>query len=158
KVRVHKEAANNRTPVEAQPPAPLLERRAWVLWRYERRNGRLTKVPYRPDGEKASVSDPTTWADWDSVCEAYKSGDFDGIGFVLGDGLCGIDVDWKNLDTADVPPEARAILERFKSYAEWSPSGKGFHVLLFGKLPEAVGKIKNLENGMEIGVYDGSRG
>ncbi|MER3407663.1 MAG: hypothetical protein C4292_02430, partial [Nitrososphaera sp.] len=113
--QIHKAAINDRTPVEAQPPAPLLERRAWVLWRYEVRNGGPTKVPYRPNGKSASVSDPTTWVDWQTACEAFGTGRFDGIGFVLGDGLCGIDVDWKGWEGDGIPPVAQAVLNRFTS-------------------------------------------
>ena len=67
----------------------------------------------------------------------------DGVGFVLGDGFAGIDLD--HCVTVDVRPDgskkvvvadwALAILDRFpETYAEMSPSRTGFKIFLKGKL------------------------
>jgi hypothetical protein len=33
----------------------------WVAWRNELRSGKMTKVPYAPNGKKAKADDPATW-------------------------------------------------------------------------------------------------
>src|SRR3712207_8847873 len=39
--------------------------RQWVCWRFEERDGKLTKIPYPPHtGARASSTDPKTWADY----------------------------------------------------------------------------------------------
>ena len=54
------------TPVFDAIPEALRERRQWVLWRLEQKPGakKPTKVPYRPDGQHASSTDPATWTGW----------------------------------------------------------------------------------------------
>ena len=42
-------------------PKELIDQRNWVLWRWERRNGKLTKPPYQASGKLASSSDQSTW-------------------------------------------------------------------------------------------------
>src|SRR5256885_1529510 len=69
-------------------PLKLTTLRQWVCWVYLFIAGRWTKVPYQPDGTKASVTTPNTWASFEHVQCAYFSvqeGDvpFDGIGFVV---------------------------------------------------------------------------
>ena len=53
---------------------------------------------------------------------AKESGGFDGIGFVLGQGIFGIDFDHA---TDDMVTEALSL----GTYTEWSPSGHGMHVI-----------------------------
>ncbi len=36
-------------------PAELILRKQWVVWRWEKRNGKLTKPPYQPNGSRAKV-------------------------------------------------------------------------------------------------------
>ena len=138
-------------------PAALIERRAWVLWKYEHRNGKATKVPYQPDGRPARVNDSTTWTDYESAREALERGKFDGLGIVLGDGLAGLDLDWKNHDGDGTPVEAETVLGRFASYAELSPSGRGCHILLLGRLPAGARNRARLAEGVELEVYDSGR-
>ena len=55
-------------------PDELKLRDQWVAWRYEQRNGRPTKVPYRVDTlTSASTSDSTTWGTYDAALEAFDS-------------------------------------------------------------------------------------
>jgi primase-polymerase (primpol)-like protein len=47
--------------------------RQWLCWRIEGRDGKPTKVPYSPlTGEKASTTDPETWASYSEAVEAYR--------------------------------------------------------------------------------------
>ncbi|HEX3002234.1 MAG TPA: hypothetical protein VHN82_07705 [Methanoregula sp.] len=106
-------------------PEELIALDRWVVWRYEERNGKRTKPPYRPlpgKNRHALVNIPSTWGSFSFAKEAFLDGGFDGIGFVLGDGIFGIDFDHAS---PEMIQEALAL----GSYTEWSPSGKGVHVI-----------------------------
>jgi len=109
--------------------------RRWILWRLEKVNGKETKVPYQPNGYKASDTNPAHWrtfAELEPV--AHK---FSGIGLVLGtvDGVTvwGIDLD-KCCDraTGKFSAESRELVIGLDSYTEYSPSGTGVHVWVIG--------------------------
>jgi predicted P-loop ATPase len=108
----------------------------WVIWRNEPRKEdptKLTKVPYRLDGRKASSIEPETWVTRDKAAAGVASivnGYGGGIGIVLGEvdddiTLTGIDLDTCRAEDGTFEPWAREILERFPTYTEISPSGKG---------------------------------
>ena len=120
-------------------PAELRALSRWVLWKFEIVDGRKTKVPYSPTGRMASVTDPTTWVDFNIAVQAAKS--FDGIGFVLNDdGYTIIDLD--NKPEKPCTPEQlerhTKIYESFNSYTERSVSGTGVHIIVKGRLPSGV--------------------
>ncbi len=52
---------------------------AWVLWRYEIRGGKATKVPYNAlTGGKAMPNNPTTWTTFQGVSKLADK--YSGIG------------------------------------------------------------------------------
>ena len=111
----------------------------WVCWRLEERYSEPTKVPYSPlTGEKASSTDPETWASYREAISACEEHGYHGIGFVFTaeDALCGVDLD-KCLapESGEIERWAQEIIDELDSYAEISPSGKGVHVLVRGTLP-----------------------
>lgn len=55
----------------------------WVLAKAITRDGKVTKPPYQPNHQPASVSDPSTWSTFEAVRTAYEIGGFIGVGFVL---------------------------------------------------------------------------
>ena len=114
--------------------------RQWLCWRIEERDGKPTKVPYSPlTGEKASTTDPQTWASYPEAVEAYREHGYGGIGFAFGedDPFCGVDLDGcLNPEAGEIEGWAQEIMEELDSYTEISPSGKGVHVLLRATLPE----------------------
>jgi hypothetical protein len=60
----------------------------WVLWRYETRETKSTKVPYAAPGRKAAVDNPQSWLPYDRAVAAAAG--FDGLGFVFtGTVYCG---------------------------------------------------------------------
>jgi primase-polymerase (primpol)-like protein len=65
----------------------------WVLWKYENVNGRITKIPYQPNGKKATFTRKETWSSIEDVCEVADK--FDGIGFVFTEdsGIARLDLD-----------------------------------------------------------------
>jgi putative DNA primase/helicase len=129
-----------RTEVIAENiPKAFTRRPQWVNWRYEERDGTLTKVPYSPrTGRRASSTDLMTWASFEEVVEALEGGRYDGIGFVFcsGDPFVGIDLDkCRNAETGDVEEWAQQIIDSITDkYVEISPSGKGVHIITCGRL------------------------
>jgi putative DNA primase/helicase len=127
-------------------PELLKKKKAWVNWRADEREGRLTKVPYTPTGGRASTTNPATWSSFDAVMSANS---YSGIGIVLIDDLVGIDLD-KCLDEQGVlEPWAQQVVAKFPgSYIERSPSGRGLHILCLGA-PKNNGK-GGPENRLEL--------
>lgn len=121
----------------------------WVVWRYEDKNSpKPTKVPYSPHtGQHASVTNPQTWATFETVVQALKSGFWDGAGFVFTehDPFTGIDLDdpyetypdgtYVRKDPQRIAEVQRRIFDKFGTYAEFSPSGRGLHLICRGKAP-----------------------
>lgn len=109
-------------------PYELQTYNQWVMWKFVTLdNGKITKVPFQPNGVHANVMDSSTWTDFNT---AINTKGFDGIGFVLthNDPFCFIDLD----DTTDekVLEQQRSIFQNFAdTYAELSPSGKGLHII-----------------------------
>jgi len=123
-------------------PAELQALDRWVCWQRESRDGKGTKVPYRAarPHERASSTDPSTWGPFDMAVAVAETGKAAGLGFVLGDGLVGIDLDnvldEQNELRKDFPVEGiGAWLVALGSYVEISPSGRGLHVIGLGELP-----------------------
>jgi len=155
---------------DPQFPAELIQRNQWCLWKIEPyKNGRPTKVPYRPDGRKAASNDPRTWSAFSAVCDALvrQDGSFGGVGYFFApdDPVCGVDLD-VSLDLDGNPqPWAAEIITRFHdTYRARSVSGSGLHVLCHAKLK---GKGRNFyvpggptdETGKraQIGLFDRAR-
>src|ERR1041384_959484 len=67
-------------------PARFKARKQWALKR--------GKVPYRPNGKKASSTDESTWSTYEAVWAAYVTGKWDGLYYAMtpADGV-GIDED-----------------------------------------------------------------
>jgi len=53
-------------------PDDLAERDQWVLWRYESRYGRPTKVPYQASGKPADSTNPGTWTMFEDALGAWS--------------------------------------------------------------------------------------
>lgn len=119
--------------VQANFPAELTALPQWVVWRYIPRPNKPKpeKKPYRPSGYPASVNDPATWGPFEEACEALLNSNYDGIGFVFTEetGVTGIDLD--HAVTDGLPEDwAYDTLKDFPdTYAEYSVSGTGVHIL-----------------------------
>lgn len=134
-------------------PDELKQRIQWCTWRYEIAEGdtKPTKVPYNPKtGAKMSSTDPATWVSYhEAVSAAQHYEKWPGIGFVFSryDPYCGVDLDdpyaVKEDGTPKFPPEKAAeiaarhmlILNELSGYAEWSPSGRGIHIITKANVP-----------------------
>lgn len=118
----------NNSNLWANIPEELKKRAQWVT-------ADKNKTPYQCNGRKASPTDPATWTDFHTACTYAKQHDFN-IGYVLSahDPFTCIDLDIK----ADTPQEqldrASRIIKTFNSYTEYSQSGKGFHIWVYGNI------------------------
>lgn len=144
---------------EAYIPADMKLLPCWILWRLEPRQGRPTKVPYRPDGSgrKASATDASTWGSFDAASARWEAETdrYNGIGFVVqeGSGLVFIDLDHCVDERGALSDFAARILEWFPdTYAELSQSGEGLHIFCRGSVPHS---FRDSKLGLE--VYTGKR-
>lgn len=107
----------------------------WVLWRFEERDEKLTKVPHTPQNRKADSTDPHTWSAFETAKRAYDKGGFDGIGFVLTPPYVGTDCDKCLDEDGSITDEAKDVIDQLSTYSEISPSGKGIKAICKGRIP-----------------------
>lgn len=132
-------------------PQELKTRPRWVCCTAD-------KLPIDPKTGKAAAStDPMTWADYATAAAAAAPLGCRGIGFVLGDGIAGIDID-HCIDPATGAVDARAldIVAAMQSYTEISPSGTGLHILFCGRKPGPACR-RALGGGLGLEMYDSGR-
>lgn len=117
-------------------PQELKEVAQWVCWVGE------NKIPKNPNtGKNAQSNNPSTWSDFDTAVAACGKYHFDGIGFMFANGYFGVDLD-HCMDDLDFVDE---FVETLQSYAEYSKSGDGIHILCKGELPEGGNRHGNVE-------------
>jgi hypothetical protein len=115
--------------------AELAGRPIWVAWKHETRDGRVIKVPYDPvSGRRATSDDAATWATYDEAQDWAATNGAAGVGLVLSQIddvlVCGADLDsCRNPDTEEIAASAQAVIDRFDTYAETSPSGTDVRLL-----------------------------
>lgn len=117
----------------ASVPAELRAMPRWVVWKMVDREDskRPTKVPFlaKPPYRKVDITASSSWTTFDSAILTYWNvEEFDGIGFALGNGIVGIDLD-DCITGGELSYEARAIVRRCKTYTEISPSGRGIKLV-----------------------------
>lgn len=123
-------------------PQELKEMNRWVLYRlfWEEDRGKYTKKPYNArTGGFAQSNNPSTWCDYETAISVVAH--YDGLGFMLGDGIFGVDID--GVDLHD--PIVHEVITTLNSYAEVSPSGKGIHVICKGQKPQGACRKGNFE-------------
>ncbi len=140
-------------------PAALKSARQWLIWRLEHKPGakKPAKMPYyasgkRRTGQQGSDADRAALVAFDEAIAAMVAKKADGIGFAFlpGDGFIGIDLDNAvDLDTGEISQRAQRIIAACDSYAEWSPSGKGFHIYVLGETETAK------DNGIGVEMFCG---
>lgn len=134
-------------------PEELKRLHRWVCWRLAERGGKPTKIPINPStGGQAMSNNPQTWGIYDNAIESCENYSCNGIGYVFtGDGIVGIDID-NCVNNAIISEEARDIINITNSYTEFSQSGKGIHIICYGKLPPGKRRQGNVEM-YETGRY-----
>ena len=135
-------------------PRELTERRQWICWRLERKQGadKPAKIPYDPHGSRrASSTDPATWGTLEEAQACCEKFGYTGLGFVFAkeDDIVGVDIDHcRDAETGALTATAQAIVERANTYTEISPSGTGLHLFFHGAIP--AGGNKNSDTGVEM--------
>jgi len=125
-------------------PGDLKAGKRWCCWRAVGEDRR--KTPWRLDGMGPLVwSNPLNLSTFEETEGAYLAGQrlpghdgrhFAGIGYILpkdSDLVC-IDLDQCISQAGEISPAARVILERFGSYTEKSPSGRGLHIWMKARI------------------------
>ncbi len=131
-------------------PEVLKWERRWLNWRWENRKGKWNKPPLRTDGTYGDAANPQAWVTYDEAYEAYQQNStIDGIGFALGDGFSGVDLDdCRDPDSSVITEQAGSIITTFDSYTEISPSGTGVKILVRGVKPD--GACKSPDGSIEV--------
>ena len=143
-------------------PNELKTMKRWVCFKVETltdQPNKTTKRPYNAiTGKLARVNDEMTWSSFNIAINGCFKYNMHGIGFVLGNGMFGIDLDNHiNEDgTLDYPENefdelCNEFINSLNSYTEYSQSGNGIHIICEGKLPEGRRRKKGVE------TYDTNR-
>src|SRR5882672_4044783 len=124
-------------------PPELQHLHRWLCWRFspDIQNGKRGKIPHNVLGRRANYTDPGEWLAYLAALRQYEIGAYDGIGLVLGGGLCGLDED-HCLTGGELDDTAGQHVAHLNSYTEISVSGDGLHTLALGTLP-AGGRKKD---------------
>lgn len=128
----------------------------WVCWQAvldENRADKIKKIPINPmTGGQAQSNNPDTWTTFDIAFEASER--FSGIGFMFASGYFGVDIDGVEGDIQefkllDGDASGNNMIAEFiyglRSYAEYSISGRGLHVICKGNLPPGGRRKNNVE-------------
>jgi putative DNA primase/helicase len=141
-----------KPPILENIPQEITSRPQWVTWREETRDGRPTKVPYIPGtNQRASTTDLMTWRTFEEAVEALEAGDppYHGVGFVFssGDPHAGIDLDdCRDPETGAIAEWAQKIIDRAtEGYVEVSPSGRGVHIIVEGRVRDGGMRMGPIE-------------
>lgn len=108
----------------------------WVCW------VGADKIPKNPaTGQNARSNDPKTWGTFVQAVKACDTFNLDGIGFMFANGYFGVDLDHCT-DKQDFVDE---FVETLQSYAEYSKSGQGIHIICRGQLPDGARRRGGVE-------------
>lgn len=134
----------------------LQSQKQWICWEARERGGKTTKVPVYPNTRKdISIKNQNNWLTFEDAVASCERYNLSGIGFVFtsDDPYLGIDIDKCVEEQGDFSPLALRIIQQANSYTEFSPSGRGVHIICKGILPK--GRNKNENHGLEM--YDQNR-
>lgn len=152
-------------------PAELRARPQWVVYALEDRGDRradgsvrLSKVPYRADGSgrRASSTNAGHWGTFAQAiaCLSAPRSRYSGVGYVFSadDPFTGVDLDNCCPTPGELERWAVGIVELLGSYAEFSPSGTGVHIVVQGDKPDKrCKKVGYGGDGRDVEVYDSGR-
>jgi len=129
----------NETKVRSAVPDELKQLPRWLVWKWEERNGKPTKIPVDAKTFGAGKSnDLTTWTDFETAIKTCVSNSsLAGVGFVFtsADDIVGIDLDAVvDPATNEIKPWATSVIQTLNTYTELSPSGTGLKLFCRGKI------------------------
>ncbi len=152
---------SNQPPEKPICPAPEIQNipqsmrseNRWLCWRYVWTGKKWDKPPINVlTGGNGSSTNAATWTTMENALAAYQRGSVDGIGFVLGDGWAGIDLDDHMDGDGRFSPFAEHVLHRIPSYTEVSPSGEGVKIFVRATIEHG-----HADHGNGIEVYGSGR-
>ena len=120
-------------------PTEMMEAKRWILYRLDGNGHKAQKLPYsvasilknRNHPEPVNPLDSSGWASYTTVYDLLKTTRYPeqwGLGFVLGDGYCCLDIDEiPGKISTDNPEIDRAMYFTNQTYTEVSQSGTGVH-------------------------------
>lgn len=137
-------------------PALIRNKNQWVAYKTYVHSGHTMKVMISPvTGICAKSNASETWCSFFNARMYMLKHKLDGLAFVLTEGITFIDIDHTLNEDGSLSNFAKEILNEFpRTYAEYSCSGKGVHILCQGKLPFHALK-RNDQLGLEM--YDTKR-
>ena len=133
-------------------PEELKRLKQWVCWQGitdPAKPEKLKKTPINPyTGGYAQSNNPSTWSNYDTAMR--ESAKYSGIGCMFANGYFGVDIDdiegeikaYQSGDTDNIVAE---FIHTLESYAEYSQSGRGLHIICKGSLPEGGRRKGNVE-------------
>jgi len=130
-------------------PEPMRIAPRWVLWKHVERKGKLEKVPLNLAGRYTDETLPENHASFVDALRAFeaKRGKVDGLGFALGDGWAGVDIDDCIDADGNLHPAAARIIDSMGTYAEVSPSRTGVKLFGLADLGNLQGNRRKGEDG-----------
>ena len=117
----------------------LQKEQIWCTYMNEQSNGSIKKVPLK-NGKKASVKDDI-YMSYSEAKEMENRGLVDGIGIRIDNGIAGIDLDHVVAD-GKLSDLATKITNEMQTYAEYSPSKTGIHLLFMVEQPTSYDTSK----------------
>ncbi len=142
----------------------LSDLQQWVVYRkvWNEDKRKYDKLPINPrNGMMAKVNNAATWGTFGDACnraaESGFTGDAGGIGFMFSGGYAGIDLDDVVLDDGTLKPFAKEIVQLMDSYTEYSPSGKGLHILFMLSEPLSALGSDRRNDLLGLEMYDTGR-
>jgi putative DNA primase/helicase len=139
-------------------PTELKQLKQWCCFKLQQRGDKLTKIPVDAyTGELGKSNDESTWADFNTAQEAIHKFSCDGLGFYFKPPYFGIDIDkvQEEIDRYKTGDHDNNIVSEFiemmGSYAEYSVSSTGIHIIAKGRLPAGGRRKGNVE------MYDSGR-
>ncbi len=119
------------------------------------------KEPVNPHtGKLGAVDNPHTWGTHQQAEKACHQRNWcKGVGrvFLKEQRVTGIDLDKCIDDRGQLSPYARYVVDLLNSYTEYSPSGKGLHIWVYGSIPKNIGANVEADGESRIEAYDCNR-
>ena len=135
-------------------PDSMKDLNYWLLWKVSTepkadKNGEIyyDKIPCTIHGDRADYTDSKNWYSFKEVEEAYQTGKFSGLGFVMADSHEVYTLDLDGVTEHD-------ILNGFKqvTYCEYSPSLEGVHAYFTADKPKEH-KMKVNHKGTDLELF-----
>lgn len=139
-------------------PNELKQLNQWCVYRLDDSGKKLKKLPIDPHtGGYGKSNDESTWSDYETALNAINKYNCHGLGFYFKAPYYGVDIDniegeIERYKMGDIETNmAYEFIETLQSYAEYSVSGTGLHIICRGKLPEGSRRKGDVE------MYDSGR-